>query len=357
MDGKYPPNLQITPGKFGFMTLLHEIGHAIGLDHPFNDGSGEPVLPASMDSNRYTIMAYELHPTASIEAMTPMLLDILAIQYIYGANMTTRTGDDVYKFSTSEQLRAIWDAGGIDTLDASNQTLGATIDLDEAPSPRSDGAISAAVPRTTSQSLMAPSSRTPRAAAAATRFRQRGRQLLGGNAGNDILDGEFGADTLRGGKGNDIYIVGDGDTIDEQGNKDLGDEIRIATSVNLTTFAAGLIERATALGGDAVDLTGNKAANILTGNAAINVINGGAGADMMKGGGGNDIYYVDNAGDRIDEGSNKDAADQVFSSVTINLATLGKGQIEIATLVGSASVGVTGKRSTTSSPATAETTP
>ena len=76
-------------------------------------------------------MVYELHPTASIEAMTPTPLDILAIQYIYGANMTTRTGDDVYKLSTSEQLRAIWDAGGIDTLDASNQTLGATIDLDD----------------------------------------------------------------------------------------------------------------------------------------------------------------------------------------------------------------------------------
>ena len=166
--------------------------------------------------------------------------------------------------------------------------------------------------------------------------------MLAGNAGNDVLDGELGADTLRGGKGNDTYIVGDGDTIDEQGNKDLGDEIRIATSVNLTTFAAGSIERATVLGGAAVDLTGNKATNILTGNAAVNVINGGAGADVMKGGGGNDIYYVDNAGDRIDEGSNKDAADQVFSSVTVNLATLGKGQIEIATLVGSTSVGVTG---------------
>src|SRR4029453_15769285 len=121
----------MTPGKFGFATLLHEIGHAIGLDHPFDDGYGEPTIPGSMNTNQYTIMAYGQHLTASGEAMTPMLLDILAIQYIYGANMTTRNGDDVYKFSTSEQLRAIWDAGGIDTIDASNQTLASTIDLEE----------------------------------------------------------------------------------------------------------------------------------------------------------------------------------------------------------------------------------
>jgi serralysin len=343
LDGKYAPNLQMTPGKFGFMTLLHEIGHAIGLDHPFNDGFGEPVLPASMDNNQYTIMAYDLHPTASVEAMTPMLLDILAIQYIYGANMTTRIGDDVYKFSTSEQLRAIWDAGGIDTLDASNQTLGATIDLD-------DGAFSSIGRRNVGGSAQnniaiaygAVIENATGGSGGDKIFGNEVANILSGNAGNDTLDGELGADTLRGGKGNDIYVFGDGDTIDEQNNTDLGDEVRIATSINLNVFAAGLIERATIIGNDAVDLTGNKAANILTGNAAINVINGGAGADTMKGGGGNDVYFVDNAGDRIDEGTNKDSADQVFSSATVNLATLGKGQIEIATLLGSASVGVTG---------------
>ena len=103
-----------------------------------------------------------------------------------------------------------------------------------------------------------------------------------------------------------------------------------------------MIERATAVGDDAVNFTGNKAANILIGNAAINILNGAAGADILKGGAGNDLYYVDAATDRIDEGTNKDAADEVRSTVTINLTTLGKGQIEIATLLGTESVGVTG---------------
>ncbi len=343
-DRNYKPNLQMAPGQFGFMALVHEIGHAIGLDHPFDDGFGEPVLPASMDSNQYTIMAYDMHPTASVEAMTPMLLDILAIQYIYGANMSTRTGNDVYKFATTEQLRAIWDAGGIDTIDASNQTLGATINLNE-------GAFSSIGRRNAGGSARDNIAIAYGAIIENATGGSGGDKLIGnavanvltGNAGNDTLDGGIGADTLRGGRGNDIYILDSaGDAVDEQGNKDLGDEVRIAASINLATFAAGLIERVTALGNAAIDLTGNKAANILIGNAAVNIINGAAGADIMKGGGGNDIYYVDIASDQIDEGTNKDSADEVRTTATINLLTLGKGQIEIATLLGTAAIGATG---------------
>ena len=125
-------------------------------------------------------------------------------------------------------------------------------------------------------------------------------------------------------------------------NKDLGDEVRISTSVNLATFAAGLIERATAVGENALDFTGNKAANILIGNSAINILDGAAGADILKGGAGSDIYYIDAATDKIDEGINKDSADEVRSTVAVNLTTLGKGQIEIATLLGTKAVAVTG---------------
>ncbi|HKP25060.1 MAG TPA: M10 family metallopeptidase, partial [Dongiaceae bacterium] len=344
LDGKYAPNLQMTPGKFGFATLLHEIGHAIGLDHPFDDGYGEPTIPGSMNTNQYTLMAYGEHLTASVEAMTPMLLDILAIQYIYGANMTTRAGDDVYKFSTSEQLRAIWDAGGIDTIDASNQTLAATIDLEE-------GAFSSIGRRNAGGAAKdniaiaygAVIENATGGGGADKIFGNDIANVLAGNAGNDILDGRAGADTMRGGRGNDVYVFDNvGDVLDEQGNKDLGDEIRIAASVNLVNFAGGVIERATALGNAAIDLTGNKAANTLTGNAAINILDGAAGADTLKGAAGNDIYYIDALSDRIDEGTNKDSADEVRSTVAVNLTTLGKGQVENATLLGAAAVNVIG---------------
>ena len=342
LDAKYPPNLQMTPGKFGFSTLLHEIGHAIGLDHPFSDGFGDPSLPPGFDNLRYTVMSYTPVAFVDVEPMTPMLLDILAIQYIYGANMNTRTGDDVYKFSTTQQLRAIWDAGGIDTIDASNQTVAAIINLDDGEFSSIGRRVYGVAADNIAIAYGVTIENAKGGSGADKIFGNDVANVLSGNAGNDILDGELGADTLRGGRGIDIYIVGDGDTVDEQGNRDLGDEIRITTSVDLTAFAGGSIERATAVGDDAVNFTGNKAANILIGNAAINILDGAAGADILKGGAGNDLYYVDAATDRIDEGTNKDAADEVRSTVAINLTTLGKGQIEIATLLGTKSVGVTG---------------
>ena len=61
----------------------------------------------------------------------PLIHDIAAAQRIYGADMTTRTGDTVYGFNsnagrdafdfvkTPAADRPIWDAGGIDTIDTS----------------------------------------------------------------------------------------------------------------------------------------------------------------------------------------------------------------------------------------------
>ena len=67
-DATYAPNLQLAPGQFGFSTMIHEIGHALGLDHPFADVAGEPALPALFDNQRYSIMSYTLYSGATIEA-------------------------------------------------------------------------------------------------------------------------------------------------------------------------------------------------------------------------------------------------------------------------------------------------
>ncbi|MDX2229547.1 MAG: DUF4347 domain-containing protein [Leptolyngbyaceae cyanobacterium bins.349] len=119
-----PANNRTAPGVHGFQILLHEIGHALGLNHPFD---GAVRLPAAQDSHQYTVMSYRVHPGAEYYPRTPMMYDILAMQQMYGANMTTRTGDDVYFWA--DQIATIWDAGGNDTLTAANRILPATINL------------------------------------------------------------------------------------------------------------------------------------------------------------------------------------------------------------------------------------
>jgi hypothetical protein len=89
------------------------------------------VLLTELDNQQYTIMSYSNH-LMGFTPKTPMVLDIQAMQYLYGANLTTRTGNANYVFSPlNVELKTIWDAGGIDTFDASAFSMGVTIDLRE----------------------------------------------------------------------------------------------------------------------------------------------------------------------------------------------------------------------------------
>src|SRR5207248_1594012 len=131
IDPGYAPN---TPGSYGFFTILHELGHALGLKHPgnYNAGGGGtegPYLPSSQDNHSYSVMSYYDAPRlGAINALTPSIDDIAALQFVYGARQS-HTGNDTYTFSTFTQLKTIWDAGGSDTFDCSNQTSACVINL------------------------------------------------------------------------------------------------------------------------------------------------------------------------------------------------------------------------------------
>src|SRR3989338_2668570 len=112
-----------TPGSYANFAVLHELGHALGLKHPFYEaGFISTILPSSLDTQSYTIMSYSAQPGDatthfSFYPTTPMILDIQAIQYVYGANNSYHTGDDTYSYSDAMTYHeTIWDAGGTDTI-------------------------------------------------------------------------------------------------------------------------------------------------------------------------------------------------------------------------------------------------
>jgi Ca2+-binding RTX toxin-like protein len=155
-----------------------------------------------------------------------------------------------------------------------------------------------------------------------------------GNEGNNTLDGGAGDDVLSGGLGNDTYFIDTaGDSIIETSTGGI-DSVFSAITYSLGDF----VENLTLTVGD-INGTGNIRANTITGSEGNNILDGAAGADRLIGGAGNDTYFVDDAGDIVDEsGGLATDIDQVVSSLAF---TLGAG-LENLTLIGTANISGTG---------------
>ena len=119
---------------YGRNLVLHELGHAFTLKHPGNYDSGGnspegPFLPAAEDNNQYSVMSYNYHPSLNEASESLMPYDIAALQYRFGANLTTRTGDDSYTSLLGRNALTVWDAGGTDSFDFSARSDSLTLDL------------------------------------------------------------------------------------------------------------------------------------------------------------------------------------------------------------------------------------
>ena len=125
------------PGSAGWFLMLHQLGHSLGLKHPHDDGgTGRPTVQqfgdGQFDTSWMTVMAYNddyAFTGADINPETPMALDVLGLQSIYGANVNTNAGDNIHNITTTQAYETLWDAGGVDTLDASASNEGWNIAL------------------------------------------------------------------------------------------------------------------------------------------------------------------------------------------------------------------------------------
>ena len=126
-----------SPGSAGWFLLLHELGHSLGLKHPHDDGgTGRPTLSDigfdALDMDWATIMSYNDEAFANLvewDPSTPMVLDALALQYLYGPNTSTHAGQSLHVLQDQDFYTTLWDASGIDTLDVQAQAEGWTIIL------------------------------------------------------------------------------------------------------------------------------------------------------------------------------------------------------------------------------------
>jgi serralysin len=260
-------------GNHAFMTIIHETGHALGLEHPHE---GSRIMPLARDTMEYTAMSYRSYARASASGgydneewsypQSLMMYDIAAIQHMYGANYATNSGNTTYAWlpTTGEMLinghrqgapggnrifQTVWDGNGTDTYDFSRYTTALSIDLnpgswtktslaqraklDENGQKYAVGNIANALlhnndPRSFIEKAIGGSGRDVIRGNAAANILQggsgndnlygrEGSDTLNSGSGNDKLSGQSEADVLIGGKGTDTFVFRN--TSDSQGRE------------------------------------------------------------------------------------------------------------------------------------------
>ena len=328
---------------------MHEIGHALGLEHPHENN----LLSSDLDNNNYTIMSYtdyekSLYPEAGyingdyvwmsyyIRPETPMILDIAAIQEIYGANYSFNDGNTTYTIDNSKPFfKTLWDGGGRDTIDASGFETTCTINLNEGEyssfyfAPASDTGGATPTYDGTNALGIALNCIIENATTGSSNDKILGNNvgnILKGMNGNDRILGGAGNDKLYGGSGNDrsygqagndsLYMDAGNDTLDGGSGTDwlyvtgsANSVVNLATTTGQNTgYGTDIIKSIEhASGGKGVDkfygTTGN---NTLKGNNGNDILQGKNGNDNLQGGNNNDKLYGGNNNDKLYGGNGND---------------------------------------------------
>ena len=196
----------VVPGSYAYQTLVHEIGHAIGLTHPgnYNGGDSRPedadgnYLGVLEDTFYNSVMNYR-QSAQGINDVTFRPYDMLALRYLYGKN-NVNVGDTTYTFNDDRGrlVDNIVDDGGTDTLDFSALTVGLRLDLTPGKFSNvgraADGAAALGNLTISFDAIIENAIGTALA------------DTMQGNAVNNFLSGGGGDDLIDGGSGNDTAV-------------------------------------------------------------------------------------------------------------------------------------------------------
>ena len=181
----YPPGTDYRPGTNAFQVMLHELGHAMGLKHPF---SGSVQLTDRYDNTYNTLMSYDW---SGSNKQTYSPFDVEALIHTYGAQVNTAGwrwswAGDTFRLTTSGRAEfltvppndstVVRAAGGNDTVNGGGKD-------DRIWGQAGNDILQAG----------------------------DGNDAVYGGQGRDRLEGGHGSDTLRGGEGADTLVNGSAD--------------------------------------------------------------------------------------------------------------------------------------------------
>ncbi len=319
-EEEFGGDIFIATGRATFEVLLHEIGHALGLKHPFE---GAVTLDPGLDNLTSTVMTYN---TVGGPAVAPGGLDVLAIQHLYGGPLADGAQAASWSWDATRLVLTQSGGAGADSLTGvgvedrirggagSDYVLGRggddVIDGEDGADTLAGGAGTDTIIGGAGADILDGDDGADSLSGGDGDdevWGLAGADVLTGDAGDDTLNGGTGANRLLGGAGDDILVVVDGSSVVDGGEG--YDALWLAASGPAgaaLSYASLTRDGGAYVGIETVVLFGNLGADTLLGGALPDVLAGGAGADTLSGDGGDDLLFGEAGDDTVSGGAGGD---------------------------------------------------